>query len=328
MSTKISDIIVPAVFGPYVIQRTAALSALWRSGIVATDAEIQRLANSGSRLLNLPFFNDLTGSSQVLTDQAALTVGKIGANKDVAALHLRGNAWGVNDLSKVLSGDDPAGAIAQLVAEWWARDMQTVLIAMLNGMIADNVANDSGDMVKNVALETTVGQAAANWIGSDQVVDAIGTMGDAYGKLVAIAMHSVQFQRLQKANLITFEHLSEQSVIVPRFLGLEVIVDDACPKVAGSTSGYKYTSYLFGKGAVAWADSEIPHPAEDARDSLAGEDILISRRHFILHPRGVKFTDSSCAGQSPTNAELATAANWDRVYERKNVRIAALITNG
>jgi hypothetical protein len=35
----------------------------------------------------------------------------------------------------------------------------------------------------------------------------------------------------------------------------------------------------------------------------------------------VKFKNSSVAGSSPTNAELGTGANWERVYEPKNVRI-------
>ena len=50
-------------------------------------------------------------------------------------------------------------------------------------------------------------------------------------------------------------------------------------------------------------------------------NILINRRHFILHPRGIKFKNASVAGDSPTNAELAAADNWERVYESKNIRI-------
>lgn len=66
-----------------------------------------------------------------------------------------------------------------------------------------------------------------------------------------------------------------------------------------------------------------PVPTETDRDSLAGEDILINRQHFLLHPRGVKFTDTSVAKKSPSNAELADQANWSRVYENKNIRIVA-----
>jgi hypothetical protein len=76
--TIISDVIVPEVFNPYVIQRTAELSAFYQSGIIARTPELDRLASSGGKLLNMPFWEDLTGDDEVLSDSTALTVGKIG----------------------------------------------------------------------------------------------------------------------------------------------------------------------------------------------------------------------------------------------------------
>jgi len=38
--TIISDVIVPEVFNPYVIQRTAELSAFYQSGIIARTPEL------------------------------------------------------------------------------------------------------------------------------------------------------------------------------------------------------------------------------------------------------------------------------------------------
>jgi hypothetical protein len=55
--------------------------------------------------------------------------------------------------------------------------------------------------------------------------------------------------------------------------------------------------------------------------------VLINRRRYILHPRGVKFTSAAVAGDSPTNAELENGANWTRVFENKNVRIVAIEHN-
>jgi len=55
--------------------------------------------------------------------------------------------------------------------------------------------------------------------------------------------------------------------------------------------------------------------------------VLINRRRYILHPRGVKFTSAAVAGDSPTNAELENGANWTRVWENKNVRIVAIEHN-
>ena len=347
-ATKISDIIIPDVFNPYVIERTAELSALVRAGIVVPDPKLDILAQAGGKLINMPFFKDLSGADEVLSDSSSLTPGNIDTGKDIAALHLRGKAWGVNDLAKALSGDDPMGAIANLVAEYWNRREQALLISSLKGVFADNLANDSGDLISDLA-HATDGSAAtdANMIGGSAVIDASTKLGDAAGKLVAMAMHSVPFSRLQKLNLIQWmiastggtdttamsytklENGAAMDNAIPFYLGKQVIVDDGCPTATGAGgNGLEYTTYLFGQGAIGRGEGASPVPVETDRDSLAGEDYLIHRRHFILHPRGVKFTTSSVAGESPTNTECEAAANWDRVYEKKNIRLVALVTNG
>jgi hypothetical protein len=45
-------------------------------------------------------------------------------------------------------------------------------------------------------------------------------------------------------------------------------------------------------------------------------------------PVGFSFTSSSVAAQSATYAELQAAANWDRVWDAKNIPLRFLKTNG
>lgn len=106
---------------------------------------------------------------------------------------------------------------------------------------------------------------------------------------------------------------------------------------AGSTDGLVYTSYLFGPGAFGRGTAPLDgtplqggfgtEGVELARVPLDSDSVLINRRRYILHPRGVKFNSASVAGDSPTNAELELAANWTRVWENKNVRIVAIEHN-
>lgn len=329
-ATKISNIIVPEVFNPYVVQRTAELSALIKSGIVVPDPQLDELAKSGGKLINMPFFNDLTGDDEVLDDGTDLTVGNIGTNKDIAALLMRAKAWGVTDLAKALSGDDPMRAIGDLVAEYWARKEQATLIKILTGVFADNTTNDAGDHVKDISIADGNASTDVNKIGANAIIDSSALLGDALIGLTAIAMHSVPYANLCKQNLIDFTPTSTQNIGFGTYLNKTVIVDDTCPVVSGATSGKVYTSYLFGRGAIGRGEGEAPVPTETDRDSLGGggTDILINRRHFILHPRGIKFTSTSVAKASPSNDELALATNWDRVYESKNIRLVALRTNG
>jgi hypothetical protein len=311
--TQISDVIVPSKFNPYVIQRTAELSALVQSGIISNDPQLDALAMGGGKYINMPFWNDLSGASEVLSDSGALTPAKITADQDVAVLNLRGKAWSTNDLAHVLAGSDPMAAIGDLVADYWARDRQSMLKSILSGVFG--AASMSGN-VHDISGES----GAAGVISGTTVLDAKQLMGDSADKLTAIAMHSAVFTKLQQDNLIEFIPQAEGKVKIPTYLGYRVIVDDGLTPSTGV-----YTTYLFGQGAIGLGNGMAKNATETDRDILAGDDILVNRQAFILHPRGVKFTGSSVAGAAPTNAELATAANWTRVYENKNVRIVKFV---
>jgi len=315
--TVIADVIVPAVFNPYVIERTAKLSAFYQSGIIARTPELDRLASSGGKLVNMPFWEDLDGNDEVLSDSKALTVDKIGSDKDVAALLARGKAWSVNDLAKALSGDDPMAAIGDLVAAYWARRFQAILINTLDGIFGDAATkmNDNKHDISN-------GNGEAAVINAKTAVDAIYKLGDNADKLTGFAMHSATVAKLTKDDLIATIPPSEGKPAVRTFLGKPVVVDDSLP-----VSNGVYTTYIFGAGAFGWGEGGAPVPVETARDALAGDDILIHRRHFILHPRGVAFKNANLSDGSggtnatPSNVNLANPLNWERVYESKNVRI-------
>lgn len=307
--TKIADIVVPEVFNPYVVERTAELSAFYQSGIIARNPELDSLASSGGKLVNMPYWEDLSGDDQVLSDTDALDVNKITADQDVAVLLMRGNAWSVNDLAKALSGDDPMKAIGDLVAAYWARRWQAVLLSSLSGVFG------AATMATNLHDIST---ATAKGIDAKTTLDALQKLGDAKDRLVGFAVHSATETWLAKNDLIEYVKESDANPRVPTYLGKRVIVDDGLPAAAGV-----YTTYIFGEGAFGLGEGSAPVPTEFDRDSLAGDDIMINRRHFILHPRGVAWQNASVVGSSPTNAELATAANWKRVYEAKNVRIVA-----
>jgi hypothetical protein len=306
-ATKISDIIVPEVFNPYVVQETNRLDTFVQSGVISNDAQLNALATAGGLTIQMPYFNDLTGDSEELTDSGSLTVNAITTGQDAARLHMRGKAWGVNDLAEALSGADPMAVIASKVAKFWVGERSKVLFNSLKGVETTLAATN----VLDISAET--GDAAV--IGGSSTLDAKQKLGDNADKLKAIAMHSAVYTKLQQDNLIQYETVSDQNITIATYLGYRVIIDDQCPVAAGV-----YTSYLFGEGCFGLGNGSAPVPTETDRDSLGGEDILINRQHFVLHPRGIKWTEASVAGKTPTFAEIATAANWTKVYDAKNIR--------
>ncbi|MHC1683425.1 MAG: major capsid protein [Clostridiaceae bacterium] len=308
MSTKISDIIVPEVFNPYVIQETTRLDAFVQAGIITNDQALDALASSGGTIINMPFWNDLDGDSEELSDNGSLTVNAITSGQDQARLHMRGKAWGVNDLAKALSGDDPMQVIASKVAKYWVGERSKALFKSLAGIATTLSSTNVHD------ISALTGGAEVISVGS--LLDAKQKLGDNASKLTGIAMHSAVYTKLQKNNEIDYIVDSQTQVSIPTYLGYRVIVDDQCPASSGV-----YTTYLFGQGAFGLGNGTAPVPTETDRDSLAGEDVLINRQHFLLHPRGIKWTEASVAGKTPTFTEVATASNWSKVYDSKNIRI-------
>ena len=309
--TRISDIITPDIWNEYGVNRTAELSAFWNSGIVAGVPGLT-LPNGGGTI-NMPFFTDLTGDDEVLSDTGALTPGNIGTAKDVAVINGRGRAFGANDLAAVFAGADPARAIIDLLATYWARKMQATLIKTLTGAFA------ASSMSGNVSDISGGASEAVRAINATTFMDAAQLLGDAKSDLVAVAMHSATETYLAKAQLIAYETTADKSDRIARYMGRRVIVDDSLPVASGT-----YTTYLFGAGSVGYAENPIgPSELETDRDILAGDNIMAMRRRFVLHPRGVKWIGTP-AGDFPTNTELATGTNWSRVYENKQIRVVQL----
>jgi hypothetical protein len=323
-TTSISDVIVPSVFNPYVIERTAELAGVYLGGIVENNPELDTLAESGGLKLQMPFWKDLSGADDNLSDSTPLVPAALTSGQDTASLLTRGKAWSVNDLAKSLSGDDPLAAIGNLVAEYWVRKYQAVLVSNLTGIMLDNVANDGGDMVNSIFIEAGNSATASNIVSSGAIIATAATMGDKFQDLSGIAMHSDVYFNLLALDSTAFTRESEQGIMVERYKGLRVIIDDGMPARAGTTNGTVYTTALFGQGAFGLGIGGAPVPTETDRDALGGNDILVNRSHFLLHPRGI----ASTAADRPTNAQLAVATSHNRVYERKNVRMAFLLSNG
>jgi hypothetical protein len=312
--TRIADVIVPEIFAPYVIRETVEKSALFTSGLVAADPRVEiGGSRKGGETINMPFWNDIEGDAEELSDQKALTPAGIDAGQDVAVLHALGKAFSANDLAGSLAGADPVAAIGSRVAAFWDRNMQRRLIASLGGVFA------AASMTGNI-LDISGGVDAAAVIDKLSFADACFKLGDMYGDLSSVAMHSMTYAKLFKDDLIDTVKGSDGKDF-PTYQGKRVFIDDGLPVTAGV-----YDTFLFGAGAFGYAEGSPKVPAEVDRDSLSGIDVLISRRHFVLHPRGIKWTGAAissgdASGGRPTRTDLATGTNWVRVYDPKQIRI-------
>ena len=331
--TLVSDVVIPDVWVPYVIERTAELSEFITSGIVQSDAQFDALIQAGGKLIDMPFWQDLDGDDEVPDDSSSLTPGKIVASQDVAVKVIRARAWAYNDLAGLLAGSDPGAAIGDLVAAYKARRLQAQLFSTLKGVFA--AASMAVNTLDLHVLSGGATPTSANILTGTTFIDGKLKLGDRARRLTAIIVHSSVEGLLRKLGLIDTLRDQDGQVMIESFQGLRLIVDDTAPTETVDSKTV-YTSYLFGAGAIAMGNYRDSAPldggfgtweVEFERDALAGDTNLVHRWGNFMHPRGVKFANDTVTGKFPSNSDLEVAANWVRVWESKNVPIVRIRSN-
>lgn len=335
-TTRLSDIIDVTIFNDLPAVNSPEKTAFFQSGVAVSNSLLNSLASGPGKRSELPFWNDLdpTDEPNVSNDDPAsiATPAKVTQGEQVARKLMLNNAWQAADLASELAmGGSAMNQVRARLDTYWMRQWQRRVISALDGVLADNVANDSGDMVNDAAIEDGSAATSANLFSRTNFTSAAFTLGDAFEETGVVAMHSVVYKRAVDNDDIDFIPDSLGRMTIPTYMGKRVVVDDGMTVVAGSTSGFKYTTILFGAGAVGYGNGAPEVPTEIEREALQGNgggiETLVSRKSWIVHPFGYEFTGTP-AGESPTLAEFQAAASWNRVVERKNVPVAFLITNG
>lgn len=333
-TTQIADIYNPLTFQRRMQEGQIELNRFLASGIAVADPLLTAQFAQGGNIGDLPQFNGITITEpNISSDNPASNAvpGKITSKRQIARAASRNYHWSTMDLARDLALEDPAGAIINRVSSFWASDDEKRVINSSVGILNDNVANDSGDMVvekySDIASPTDANKVSAN-----AIIETQQTMGDHQTKLSTIAVHSVVFTNLRKQQLLVDNVDPVSGVIFQTYLGLRVVVDDSLPVFAGSNSP-RYISILFGAGAFSHGMGRVLVPSAVDRNELAGdgggEEILSSRVNSIFHPNGFQcIGDAFGKPAAATYTELQAAATWTRVVERKNVPMAFLSTNG
>lgn len=318
--SKIKELLVPEVFNKYVVEKMTELSALVQSGIISHDAQLDSLASAGGRIINMPYLLNFTDEDEVLDTNKALKAEDLKADKTRAIVVQRGKAFRVNDLEQALAAGnskDLMSEVASRVATYWVGREQAMLMSILKGMFAEGTGMEGNIYtVPNVAKTGKPGK-----ISGVEFVRAKNRLGDHSSQLKAVAMHSDVLCELEAQELI--EYVQPAGAIgaepLPYYLGKRVIVDDA---LVADENGV-YTTYLFAQGAFGKGNAVLPNQFEYDRDALTGNNFLISRRGFVLHPVGMDYKDMACEGETPSNEELAKGENWQRKFSNKVIPVVA-----
>ncbi len=184
---------------------------------------------------------------------------------------------------------------------------EALLADQLNTAIAALVAaiGNQADATNDVSASDGISYAALN--------DAHAKFGDHSGNIVAHIMNGAAFHKLIGQNLANAERLFQATnVQVVDILGRAVVVTDA-PALyeAGTPNKLKVLGLVPGAAIVHDAGDVISN-VQTVNGQTRIETTLQVDYTFGLGLKGYTW-DEANGGKSPTDTEIATGSNWDKV---------------
>ena len=185
-------------------------------------------------------------------------------------------------------------------AEALMKDQLNTAIAALVAAISNQAA----------ATNDVSGSAGINYVTMN---GAHAKFGDRSGELVAQIMTGAVYHKLIGANLTNTPQLFQaQGVRVVDILGKAVIVTDAPGLYLAGTPNKDFVLSLAPDAAIVSDGADLISNIETKNGQTRIETTMQVDYTFGLGLKGYTW-DEANGGKSPTDAELATGSNWDKV---------------
>lgn len=335
----------------------ARMNKLRSSKAIAHDKRLAETfknnTQTGTAYAIIPYHGLIGGEAQNYDGATDLTPSRTNSYEQGVFTYGRMMGWTEADFSyDITGGADFDQNIRSQINEYWNGVNQDVLLSILKGVFSmstglgvankkfvDNHTYDIGS-VDELTTE-------AHKVNATSLNTAIQkACGDNKGKFSLAIMHSTVSTNLENLNLLA--HLKytdkdgiERELDLATWNGRLVVIDDSMPveeKTVGTTGKKQtlYTTYILGDGAIGLEDVGVKVPWEMARNpyTKGGEDTLINRQRHAVSVSGISYTKKHQASNSPTNAELENAGNWELINDGTNaiddkvIPIARIISRG
>ena len=217
-----------------------------------------------------------------------------------------------------------AGGFGPIVFEpgqmTWIQKNEAEAIAVISGQLAEAIVADQLNSgiaagvaaISNVAGATNDVSATAG-ISYAALNTAHALFGDSSMALVAQVMNGATYHKLIGANLTNTPQLFQaQNVLVVDILGKAVVVTDAPALYAAGTPNKQKVLSLASGGITVMDGSDVITNIDTRNGQTRIETTMQADYTFGLGLKGYAW-DTASGGKSPTDAELATGANWDKV---------------
>lgn len=185
---------------------------------------------------------------------------------------------------------------------------EALLKDQLNTAVAAAVA-----AIANQGAATTVDVSATGACTYGTMNSAHALFGDSSANIVANVMNGAQYHKLISQNLSNGAQLFVAgNVQVVDILGRPVIVTDAPALSEAGTPNLNKVLGLVDGAAVVYDGGDVISNIETSNGQTRIETTMQVDYSFGVALKGYSW-DSTNGGKSPTDAELATGTNWDKV---------------
>lgn len=310
---------------------------LLNSGAMVEDAQIAQLISNGSNYYTLPFYKDIEGNEVNYDGATDIPDDDTEDGVQSGVVYGRAKGWSAVSFIKDFTAADPMRNILNRIEKWKGKKVQARLISILDAILGVTGTGDFADWENHKTDITSASSTItdANKIALTTLRDsAVKANGDAADDYALAIMHSVVANRLSQFNVLEYFKYNdargqELDVKVGRSGNMIVLICDEVPHAVDTNGNMVYTTYVLGRGALGHANAPVEKPSEVARNASknGGVDYLYTRYRETIHPYGFSFSMANLP-VSPTDAQLASSANWSIVYNPKNIYIASIKTNG
>lgn len=306
MTTRIEDMVVPALLAKYMLEQSIEKNALVNSGLIVQNPQISAGLQSGGLTFTFPSIKHIDASiiGNVSSSDAGqkAVAQKASTAKQVAVRNERNIVLSSADLTASVAGVDPMAGFAAQLGLGLTKVRSTTLRSQLTGVL--------GKVTSNV-------NDTASAFNADELIDTTGAWGDmADDKMTVLLFNSKTHRMLKKQQATAFIPSALTPVGFQSYLGMPYLVDD---KIADGSI------MLIQAGAIEFGQAQHKNAVAVERDELAGNgggvETIVARDIFSYHVVGTKFTGTPAA-ELPTDAELADPANWALALDSKLVGVA------
>ena len=329
---QITDLWTPDIWIRSMREKQATFPSILNSGIAVTTAEMDAIASGGGVNVNMPFFKDITDQADAIqVEDTAPTDQGITSGVQIAPILNRVTSNAVTALAAQVSGEDVVNEFTTALVARRLKQRNATLIALLRGAFASAGADGAAAALSGVRIdsfdESGTDATAEQTFGPDLFITGKALLGELADELSngALLIHPNVLAGLEIADALSFFPGVQSGLpfTVRTYRGLPIFTSSLLVR-AGTTNGYVYDSYIFAKGVVAkgekaQASGNPGNPVIDvaslnlSADVAKNNSIIYDRTRFVMHLNGMKYNGTP-AGQSATNAELATAADWSYLY--------------